>query len=157
MRRIHRSSEEVRLELTPLIDVVFLLLTFFVFSIVLMVRADALDIDLPEVGSGQAVRASATVTIAIDREGAILVNQVPTTLRDVPDRVADLRDDAPDASVLIAVDEAAPSGRLIELADTLNGAGLSRFSVIGRPSPPPSPPPSSPPAPSGEPDAATPP
>ena len=45
--KLRTSLHEPRLEMTPLLDVVFLLLTFFAFSMLVMVRADVVDVDLP--------------------------------------------------------------------------------------------------------------
>ncbi|MEZ6317804.1 MAG: biopolymer transporter ExbD [Phycisphaerales bacterium] len=135
MRRVRRSVPEVRLDLTPLIDVVFLLLTFFLFSMVLMVRADVLDVKLPEIGSGRPGERASAITVSIDKDGSVFVNGDPFTVDEVAAEVQRLRAESAEAPVLIAVDEGGRAGRLIELADVLRGAGITEFSVIGRPSP----------------------
>lgn len=124
----------MRLELTPLIDVVFLLLTFFVFSLVLMVRADVLDVKLPELGAGRTAERVPAITIVIDEEGALFVEGEPAELDEIGDRVRAIRDERGEAApLLLAVDAQGRSGDLIELADTLNAEGIGEFSVIGRP------------------------
>ncbi len=134
MRRVRRSSAGVRLELTPLIDVVFLLLTFFVFSVVLMVRADVLDVRLPELTAGRAADGARTITVAIDETGAVFVEGDAVERGMVAARVRELRDErGADAKILLAVDEGGRAGDLIRLADELSGAGLGEFSVLGRP------------------------
>lgn len=130
MIRFRRTSPEVRLEMTPLIDVVFLLLTFFIFALVLMVRAEVLDVKLPEIGAGQEPT-GALVTIALNRDGLILVEGEPTTLDAVGDRVRGLLAQRPQARVVVAVDREGRSGALIRLADTLAAEGLGEFSIIG--------------------------
>jgi len=135
MRRVRRTAPEVRLDLTPLIDVVFLLLTFFLFSMVLMVRADVLDVSLPEIGSGRPGERVSAITVSIDADGSVYINGDPFAIEDVPAEVGRLRGVSAEAPVLIAVDEGGRAGRLIELADVLRGAGINEFSVIGRPAP----------------------
>ena len=136
MRSVRRSSPEVRLELTPLIDVVFLLLTFFVFSLVLMVRADVLDVKLPELGAGRSAERAPAITIVIDEAGGLFIEGDPAELNEVGERVRSIRAQRGEgAPLLLAVDTQARSGDLIELADRLNAEGLGEFSVIGRPSP----------------------
>jgi len=134
MRRVRRTAPDVRLEITPLIDVIFLLLTFFLFSIVLMVRADVLDVRVPELSAGRSERAPATVTVVITADGSTIVDGEPTPIPGIVARVK-TRLEALDegAPVLLAVDQGAPAGRLIEVADALTGGGVDRFSVIGRP------------------------
>lgn len=131
-RRVRRLGDDPHVELTPMIDVVFLLLTFFVFSIVLMVRADVLDVRLPELKSGQNAERVTPITIAITDTGALLINRESVVMGSVVDRVKLLRDAQPQAPILLAVDTRSPAGVMIELADTLTGASLGEFSIIGR-------------------------
>jgi biopolymer transport protein ExbD len=130
MVRFRRSSPEVRFEMTPLIDVVFLLLTFFIFALVLMVRANVLDVKLPEVGSGPAAE-GITVTIAIDRENHLFVDGEPAEEETLVEKIQSAMADSPDARLVIAADQASASGVLIRLADMLGREGLGEFSIIG--------------------------
>jgi biopolymer transport protein ExbD len=130
MVRFRRSSPEVRFEMTPLIDVVFLLLTFFIFALVLMVRANVLDVTLPEVGSGPAAE-GITVTIAIDRENRLFVDGEPVEKAALVEAVRGAMAESPDARLVIAADQASASGVLISLADMLGREGLGEFSIIG--------------------------
>jgi len=137
MRSVRRSSPDVRLELTPLIDVVFLLLTFFVFSLVLMVRADVLDVKLPELSAGRTADRTPAITIVIDEDGGLFVEGEATELSEIGGRVRAIREERGEtAPLLLAVDELGRAGDLIELADTLNAEGIGEFSVIGRPADP---------------------
>ncbi len=131
-RRIRRSSPEVRLEVMPLLDVVFLLLTFFIFALVLMVRADVLGISLPTFGAGRATSGSATISITLDEHGAVWVDGDNVALDDLADVVSELRDTRPEAKILVAVDTEGQSGALLELVDRLSAAGLTDFSLLGR-------------------------
>ena len=121
----------------PLIDVIFLLLTFFVFAIALMVRADVLDVRLPEVASGTPATPGAIVTVAIDEEGVVFVDGEETALEDLVQRVQDRRDAAEAeggaARVLVAPDENSRSGVVIRVIDALRYAGVGDISVMGRP------------------------
>jgi biopolymer transport protein ExbD len=141
MRRLRRTTPEIRLDITPLIDVVFLLLTFFIFSMLLMVRADALDITLPGVSSGRPAERISVVRVAMAADGSVTVNDEAVELSLVPQAVLDARTAAGDnaAPVRVAVDAAASAADLIRLADALSGAGLGEFSLIGRPAASPAP------------------
>ena len=131
MRRVRPMSEDVRIELTPMIDVVFLLLTFFIFAVVMMVRADVLDVNLPELSSGQTAESTILITIAIDKTGGLFINGEPIEMDSVVGQVESLKEQAGDGALVLAVDIQSPAGVMISLADVLTGAGLGEFSIIG--------------------------
>lgn len=132
--KLRRSQHEIRFEMTPLIDVVFLLLTFFVFSLVLMVRADVLEITLPELTAGQSGAQSELLTLGIDSEGAVLLAGEPVDESVLLDAVVAARAERPDARLVIAVDESAPSRALLAVVDRLAAGGVTDFAVLGSPS-----------------------
>lgn len=161
MRRARRLNTATTIELTPMIDVVFLLLTFFIFSIALMVRADVLGVTLPELTSGQQAPRVEPITVTLRAGGVVSLMGEPVEREALIDALRALHADRPDAPVMLAADVDAGAGELIELADALVGAGITRFSVVGRkappspvPNPPPSPVPS--PVPGTAPEEATP-
>jgi len=131
MRRVRRMSSDVHVELTPMIDVVFLLLTFFVFAIVLMVRADVLNVNLPELSSGRNADAVVPITIAITENGELLVNREMVVLDGIVEKVQAIRSEFGDGPLVLAVDTKSQAGIMIALADRLTGAGLGEFSIIG--------------------------
>ncbi len=122
---------EPRLEIMPLIDVVFLLLTFFIFSVALMVRADALDITLPSVSAGEPASRAEVVAVTVLADGSVRVNSEPVSEAELPDRVLELAQG--DKRVLVAADSEAPSAALLQVLDALAGAGVKDVGVIGRP------------------------
>lgn len=135
MRRT--TTPDVRLDLAPLIDVVFLLLTFFLFAMLLMVRADALDLRLPGVAQGTPATPSDPLRLTLSADGSLLLNAEPVERADLADAIAAQRERSgnPEQPVLLAVDERCESGRLIGVIDTLTGAGITEFSVLGTPVP----------------------
>lgn len=130
-RLLERDLDEPRLEIMPLIDVVFLLLTFFIFSVALMVRADALDVTLPSVRSGEAVERTEIVSVTVLADGSVRVQGEPVSDADLGARVAELAKD--ETRVLVAADAEASSGALLRVLDALAGTGVENVGVIGRP------------------------
>jgi biopolymer transport protein ExbD len=89
----------------PLIDVVFLLLTFFIYAMVLMVRAEVLPVPLESYDSGVAAvpRSSISVTIAVD--GNIYVGRSIVLPQDVGQAVIRKLEDNPDAVIYLIVED----------------------------------------------------
>ena len=105
MRALRRTEHETRIEMMPLIDVVFLLLTFFIYAMVLMVRAEVLPVPLESYESGTAAepRSSISVTIAVD--GNIYVGQTVVSPDDVAQAVKMKLVDNPDAAIYLVVED----------------------------------------------------
>jgi biopolymer transport protein ExbD len=138
MRRIRRSSmDEPRLEIMPLIDVIFLLLTFFVFALTLMVRAEVLDIRLPAIGAGQAPERAGLITVAVDDAGAVFVNGEGATTDTLVERIRLLQEQAEargeTVRIVVAADQEGRSGDLLAVLDLLASGGIGDVSVLGRP------------------------
>ncbi len=131
--RIRRSMPEVRLEMTPLIDVMFLLVTYFVFALVLMIRADVIDLTLPSLDSGRPATGTA-ITIAIDDSGAIRLDGEVVRLDALAEQVRAVQQENPGATLLLAFDTQGKMGPGLAVIDTLMGAGITRFSMVGKPS-----------------------
>ncbi len=105
MRPLRRNEHETRVEIMPLIDVVFLLLTFFIYAMVLMVRAEVLPVPLESYVSGSPAepRPSISVTIAVD--GNIYVNKTIVGLDGVVGAVRQELEDEPDAAIYVVVED----------------------------------------------------
>ena len=71
-----RNNDEVELNLTPLIDVVFLLLIFFMVSTT-FVKESEIKLDLPEASTAAVPEEKGIVKISIDSKGRYFVNEVP--------------------------------------------------------------------------------
>ena len=136
MPRVRRTTTpDVRLDLAPLIDVVFLLLTFFLFAMLLMVRADALDLQLPGVAQGTPATPADPLRLTLTADGSLLLNAEPVERAGLAEAITTRREASgnPDQPVLLAVDERCESGHLIGVIDTLTGSGITEFSVLGTP------------------------
>lgn len=134
--RLRRPDDELRIEIMPLIDVIFLLLTFFIYAMVLMVRAELLPIELQEFESGTPAQPAPAVTISVLRDGSIHVNREAVALDGVLEAITTARGAEPDAVIYLALeagDGTVDRGPILtELWDRLRPAGLE-INLVGRP------------------------
>ena len=137
--RLHlrRNDLEPRIEMMPLIDVVFLLLTFFIYSMVLMVRAYLLPVELPGITQGEVgpseVRA---VSITMDSDGQLYLDAEPRGLGALMEEVRAVRAEDPEARIYVAADVQGSTDRLpafIDLVNQLRTSGLDEFYIVGYP------------------------
>ncbi len=135
MAKRRRGRHEATVELTPLIDVVFLLLIFFMVSTT-FVRETQLKIDLPEAsGEVQEVEPE-TIEIIIDRRGEysvsgrLLVNSEKRTLIKA---LQDVRNpDATSSRVVITADAQAAHQAVVRAMDAAGSVGLTQISITTR-------------------------
>lgn len=129
-------ESEYRFEIMPLIDVILLLLTFFIYAMVLMVRAELMPMELQQFASAEPAEPAPAVTISVMKDGEIYFNREPVEMKDVMGRIDRAKAENPDTSIYLALE----AGRgdvdrgpiLTELWDHLKDAGLEiRF--VGRP------------------------
>ncbi|MEO0586957.1 MAG: biopolymer transporter ExbD [Planctomycetota bacterium] len=136
MRRVRRLDSAARLEMTPLIDVIFLLLTFFIYSLVLMVRVEALPVALSGVaGTGPAGEAVVNV-VTVRADGTLAWNREVADRAEIAERLAEAAADPREPTVYVAMEAAGEVDRapaLIELWELANRAGLERIVIVGTP------------------------
>jgi biopolymer transport protein ExbD len=119
------EEKKARVEMLPLIDVVFLLLVFFIYAMISMVVHHGIKVDLPSAGSSTLEQRD-YISITIDAENNLFLNQEPVTMEILPDRVLELYDE--ETPVFIEGDQKADLGLAIELLDDLKKAGIGEVS-----------------------------
>ena len=116
------------LNVTSLIDVLFLLLIFLMISST-FVESPALQLDLPSVSSAETTRLDA-LTITIDREGALYVGQERSTLEALETRLREAVEENPEVMVLLKADREVGYGIVIGTIDTLRRVGVRRLTAL---------------------------
>lgn len=124
-----RQRQNVTLDLTPLIDVVFLLLIFFMVSTTFD-RQTELKVELPE-ATDQAVEKQEMeeVRIQIDRNGHFYVNEKELVTHDLPTLMRAIRQasDEEDPVIIVESDKQAPFQAAITVMDAIGKLGLTRL------------------------------
>jgi len=121
------ETKKARVEMLPLIDVVFLLLVFFIYAMVSMVVHHGLKVDLPSVGTSS-LEKDDYVSITIDADNHLFLNEEPVGADGLAARVKALG-----KPVFINGDRQADLGLAIELLDDLKQAGIEKVSFSCNP------------------------
>lgn len=134
MKLLPRHSEEPDVNLTPMIDVVFLLLLFFMVS-TSFIRESSLKVDLPE-ASGQALAEQETpINIIIRANGEVLVNETPIAVatRDaLRDLLKTTAGDNADPHIIISADANAEYQHIVTAMDAAQLLGFTRLTLATR-------------------------
>jgi biopolymer transport protein ExbD len=125
------ESKKARVEMLPLIDVVFLLLVFFIYAMLSMVVHHGLKVELPSAGTATLDR-NECIEITIDNANTIFLGRNPVGLDELPSRILALQG-TNEKPVFIDGDEAADLGLAIRLLDRLKHAGIEKVSFSCKP------------------------
>jgi biopolymer transport protein ExbD len=123
--RTLRQRRRGRIEIIPMIDVMFFLLATFMLASLSLQNLHSLPVNLPR-GQAPLMQAAKSVTLTVTREGQILINQVGVTLDTLATVLRPMVSSA-DTSVIVAVDSAAPSGVVVQAMLKARDAGAERF------------------------------
>ena len=129
-----RSSEEVDLNITPLIDVVFLLLIFFMVSTTFDHESE-MNITLPKASKEIAQAKPDAINIAIDGQSRIYINQkelLNSQISTIKEALYDITSDLKDAPIIISADEETPYQMVIRTMDAARQLGLVKITFATR-------------------------
>lgn len=127
-----RRRTETTLEITPLIDVVFLLLLFFLITATFSKQREAhIPVDLPEAASGKKGSEGESVTVYITKSGSVELRGDVDVQGDSLDSKLDyLKKNYPDAKVMLKGDQDASHGKIIDVLDQIKGNGFERVNLM---------------------------
>lgn len=126
--RSRRSGRKPEVDISPLIDVVFILLIFFMVTTT-FVKDTQVDLERPSASSGSTASTKA-LRIVVDRAGGLWLGDAPVKPWMLQSRVRDYLRDAADGSVLVVIDRRVAAERLIEVVDQCRLAGAQDVGVI---------------------------
>ena len=122
--RRSRASRRGRIEIIPMIDVMFFLLATIMLASLAMQRLDAVKVNLPT-GQAQQMSVDQPLTLAVDRTNTVFLNRQPVRLDQVEAGVRRLL--KPDRNVIIAADDAAAQGAVVQAMLAARRAGAEHF------------------------------
>ena len=123
--RPSRTRRKGRIEIIPMIDVMFFLLATFMLASLSLQNLNSLAVNLPR-GQAPPLHAARPVTLTVTREGALLINQTGVTLDTLPGVLRPMLTPR-GTNVVVAADSAAPSGIVVQAMLKARDAGAEHF------------------------------
>lgn len=134
------TAEDVRLEIIPLIDVIFCILTFFILAAVGLTRQQAIDLDLPSAQTGQPLPGqvgqggiSDRLYVSIDRLGQVYLDQQPVTLDLLYDVLQQFKQVNPAGLIVLYASRDARYEDVVTVLDVLRSVGGDRVALATLP------------------------
>lgn len=133
LERVEISRPLSDINVTPLVDVMLVLVVILILTAPLL--ASSLRLDLPHSDAAQPVQSHRSVSLALDTAGQIYLNEAPLTELAAAQRLHELAQEDPQMEVQLRADARVPYGRVVELLGLAQKAGLSRIGFVADPRP----------------------
>ena len=134
MRRSYGSrksdEEETAIDITPMLDVVFIMLIFFIVTAT-FVKESGIEVNRPDALTAQK-QEKANILIAIDENNDVWIDRRLVDLRAVRPNIQRLHSENPQGSVVIQADKASNTDTLIKVMDASRSAGVYNISIAAQ-------------------------
>ena len=127
---LHRKP--ARIELIPLVDIIFLLLVFFIYSMLSMAVYRGIPVVLPTAETVETSKVQA-VFVTVDRTGKVFVNKALTPARERLARLITEHTAHPEETAIISADGDAPYRVFVDVLDQVRIAGFEKVSIEAKP------------------------
>lgn len=125
--RSRANDEEVGIDLTSMLDMVFIMLIFFIVTSS-FVKEAGIEVNRPSAKTATK-KGKANLFIAIAPDGAVWIDKRQVDVRSVAANVRHLKAEGPEGGVIIQVDKEAKSGMLVQVMDQIRDAGITNISI----------------------------
>lgn len=125
--RVTSSEEEADIDITPMLDVVFIMLIFFIVTST-FVKESGIDVNRPQAATA-VKKAKANILIAIDAHDNIWIDRRQIDVRSVRPNIERLHAENPQGSVVIQADKDSRTNTLIQVMDAARQAGVYNVAI----------------------------
>lgn len=125
--RGRRQSTLAEINVTPLVDVMLVLLIISMLAAPMLQRG--IHLELPATETATEIQ-EAKVVVSVDREARIRINDRPVHPDLLKERMEGLAASRPDETVFLRADKLLPYGEVLGVMDTIRSAGISRISLV---------------------------
>jgi len=129
-RRKKISQEESGLDLTPMLDIVFIMLIFFIVT-TSFVKESGIEVNRPSAQTAER-NEKGNILVAITENDEIWIDKRRVDLKAVRANIERLKIEYPEGSVIIQADQRSRSGLLVETMDQIRLAGVANISIAAK-------------------------
>lgn len=130
MRRRRGQEDDAEINITPMLDIVFIMLIFFIVT-TSFVKETGIDVSRPTAQTAQN-KPKGSILIAVRENGEVWMNKREIELRAVRANVERAHAENPEGSVVIIADKSSETGVLVEVMDQVKLAGVDAISVAAQ-------------------------
>lgn len=126
-RRTRRESEEAAIDLTPMLDVVFIMLIFFIVT-TSFVKEAGVDVNRPKASQAKS-KPSATIFLAIRANGEVWLDKRAVDVERVGAQIEKMLAESPTDTVIVQADKESKHGVVVSVMDQIKLAGIEKIVI----------------------------
>ena len=123
------QRKRARIEIVPLIDIIFFLLATFVMVSLSMAKNQGITINLPVATTSQPIDRAVAKTVTVTKNGDIFLDKERMGIGEVSNHLRQLKSQNKDITILINGDDAADFGIVVMILDEVRNPGISKVSI----------------------------
>ena len=120
-----------QINIVPMIDVIFAILTFFVMSSLFLSRSEGLSVNLPKATTAKTQRPS-QITVNVDPQGQLALNRQPVQLDNLETSVRQLIKPNQEALIILNADKSVNHGQVVEVMDRLRKIKEAKLAIAAQ-------------------------
>ncbi|OOE40023.1 biopolymer transporter ExbD [Salinivibrio kushneri] len=129
-RYSNEGNEEAAIDMTPMLDIVFIMLIFFIVT-TSFVKEAGIDVNRPSANTAQTV-SKGNIMVAVGPAGDVWVDKRRVDVDAVRANIERLRAESPEGAVVIQADQEASAGVVVDVMDQIKMAGVDSISIAAK-------------------------
>ena len=107
-----------RINILPMIDVIFAILVFFIVSSLYLTRSEGLPVNLPRATTAE-VQKTKQITVSLDEQGKLTIDSKPTQINQLKAEIEQLIETDSNTTVIVNADKSVEHGQVVDIIDQL--------------------------------------
>lgn len=120
-------NEEIEINMTPMLDIVFIMLIFFIVT-ASFVNETGLSIQRPQSSTAEK-KDSTSIPVAISADGQVHINKQAVDVQTIESIISQLKAENPKSTVMIQADKDASTGQLVRVMDKIRLGGIREIAI----------------------------
>ncbi|MBD2518904.1 MAG: biopolymer transporter ExbD [Desmonostoc geniculatum HA4340-LM1] len=129
MRLPDEPELPLQINIVPMIDVIFAILTFFIMSTLFLTRSEGLPVNLPKAATAKQQQVPSKITITVDEQGVVSLNRKPVAVDDLTQQVRTLIGSNSEMLVIINADEKVGHGKVVAVMDRVREVPGAKLAI----------------------------
>ena len=122
-----KTEEEASIDMTPMLDIVFIMLIFFIVT-TSFVKESGIDVNRPNAATAE-TQERAHIMVGISSNNEVFIDKRKVDIRAVRANVERLRMESPEGAVVVQADKGSKTGLLVQVMDQVRLAGIANISI----------------------------